>query len=306
MDDTRIDVKTVALYKAALHSKLGITFFRHGFMSAAVISQLEPTGIAAHSLLEGEQIVSVQSVLVENPLHAADLLRKAVGYIRVGRLLRRADFDPKEHARLVDAEREAGLDSWRRQEAVELVSRHIAEPERPPAPLVFNRKGHPPAQLPRLALPLSLPGVASSSSDPPGVSTLIDPAMPLSARVSKFGELLSVAASELFDYIQPGAQLRKQQHAAAVSVQAAFQRHAAQRGYLRQLDAALRLQSAARRRAARSALRDLQMEQYLQLQRNWAAMVVQEAFRRHLFHRKLRHLRVIPPPPSQIIVRTPA
>ena len=86
------------LYKETRDTKLGITFFRrdpqdNAAADAAIVSRIGPTGPAAGKLNVGERIMTVQGVRVEGPLHAARMLRESEGYMKIGKLPKRDDFD---------------------------------------------------------------------------------------------------------------------------------------------------------------------------------------------------------------------
>ena len=89
---------TVTLYKEDKDTKLGITFFRRDPQdgasgNSALVSRISPSGLAANELSVGERIMSVQGVSVEGPLHAARMLRESEGFMKIGKLPKRDDFD---------------------------------------------------------------------------------------------------------------------------------------------------------------------------------------------------------------------
>ena len=89
-------VETV--YKDTKDTKLGITFFRRDPQDdappdSAIVSRIGATGPAAGKLNVGERIMTVQGVPVQGPLHAARMLRESEGFLKIGKLPKRADFD---------------------------------------------------------------------------------------------------------------------------------------------------------------------------------------------------------------------
>lgn len=98
------------LYKESKDTKLGITFFRRDPQEAAssgsaLISRIGASGPAAGKLQVGERVMTVQGVPVEGPLHAARMLRESEGFMKIGKLPKRADFDEKlEYYQQLEAE----------------------------------------------------------------------------------------------------------------------------------------------------------------------------------------------------------
>jgi hypothetical protein len=98
------------LYKESKDTKLGITFFRRDPQDAAsrdsaLISRIGSMGPAAGKLHVGERVMTVQGVPVEGPLHAARMLRESEGFMKIGKLPKRPDFDEKlEYYQQLEAE----------------------------------------------------------------------------------------------------------------------------------------------------------------------------------------------------------
>ena len=98
------------LYKESKDTKLGITFFRrdpqdNASRDSALISRIGAAGPAAGKLSVGERVMTVQGVPVEGPLHAARMLRESEGFMKIGKLPKRPDFDEKlEYYQQLEAE----------------------------------------------------------------------------------------------------------------------------------------------------------------------------------------------------------
>ena len=87
----------VVLHKPTAATTLGLTMYKinpqaGGRAEAAIIRQVEPEGRADSLLRVGEQIVQVNGVAANGGMDAANLLREAVGDLRVMTRPARADF----------------------------------------------------------------------------------------------------------------------------------------------------------------------------------------------------------------------
>ena len=68
----------------------------------SIISRIGAQGPAAGKLNVGERIMTVQGVTVEGPLHAARMLRESEGFMKIGKLPKRGDFDANGNVNLAD------------------------------------------------------------------------------------------------------------------------------------------------------------------------------------------------------------
>ena len=285
------------LYKESKDSKLGITFFRrdpqeNASMDSALISRISPTGPAAGKLFVGERIMTVQGVPVEGPLHAARMLRESEGFMKIGKLPKRPDFDEKfEYYQQCEAEaaRAAMAAALPGQQPQSTPRTDAATPRGPGAASV-------PAHLASGLKPLNQQqgagGLQLNIGD--GLNTA---GAQISARaqealggIGAFWGQLSARANTQVSKIGSGltklgeiapTQANKELKAARM-IQKGWRAYAARGHFHEERGAVLMLQSAARRKKAQA------VRKYKETLMNWGAMVIQENYRRHRLREKAK------------------
>jgi len=285
------------LYKESKDTKLGITFFRRDPQDAAsrdsaLISRIGASGPAAGKLNVGERVMTVQGVPVEGPLHAARMLRESEGFMKIGKLPKRPDFDEK-------------LEYYQQLEA-----------EAARAAMAATLPGQQPQSTPRTDAPTPRgPGAGSSvpSQYASGLRPLNQPQQPqLSLNIGEglqtTGAQLSARAQEVTQGIgdwfgqlsaRAGTQVAKlgsginnlaeaiptqanKETKAARTIQKGYRAFAARGHFHEERGAVLMLQSAARRKKAQS------VRKYKATLVTWAAIVIQENYRRHKLREKAK------------------
>lgn len=276
--------KTVMVYKDTKDSKLGITFFRRdpqegGHEASAIISRIGATGPAAGVLEVGERIMSVQGAEVTGPLFAARMLRESEGYVKIVKLPKRDDFDEN-------------LEEYQAKEA------QLARD----AMVAANQIGQQPQSTPRTdaATPRGPGGGAMAAAaatygsglrplnQPPGINVGsiqpdANPLAQLSARASQglndlgntWGNLSARWTKGIQNIAEHIPTQSNKEMRAARTIQKAWRATAARGHFHEERGAVLMLQSAARRKKAQAVVR------YKQTLREWAAIVIQESYRKH-------------------------
>lgn len=264
----------MSIYKEAKHTKLGVTFFRQDQQpgapsTSALVSRVGETGPAAHQLEIGERIMSVQGTAVEGPLHAAKLLRESEGYLRVGKLPKRPDFDEN-------------LSEYLRLDA-ELVAAQLAPKPQPPKLNVEAAAAMPTGGGESEGFLNS----ARRHLDSISSINLGEQAGELTARgIRALGAVGTgvVDAVDAVAAVLPTQENRERR--AAVTIQTARRGAQARQRYGAERAALLLLQSSIRRKLA--ADQAGKVRRYKRTLENWAALVIQEARRNQIVRRKLR------------------
>lgn len=288
---------TVTLYKEDKDTKLGITFFRRDPQdgasgNSALVSRISPSGLAANELSVGERIMSVQGVSVEGPLHAARMLRESEGFMKIGKLPKRDDFD-------------ANLDRYQQMEQ-EAARNAMAqalpgqEPQRTPRTDAATPRGPGSGAMDAAAAkfsgglrPINQPGGLSINIG--GISEPTDVGAQLSARAQAVADdvasgfaQLSARAGNFFNKIGSGFNKLgeamptqgNQEYKAARIIQKGWRTYASRGHFHESRGAVLMLQSAARRKKAQAVVK------YKSTLQNWAAICIQEGYRRHKLRQK--------------------
>lgn len=298
----------ITLYKDSRDTKLGVTFFRrdpqdNASPGSAIVSRINAQG-AAHGKLEmGERIYQVNGTAVEGPLHAARLLRESEGFLKITKIPKRDDFD-------VNLERYQQIEAEAARQAM-AAALPGQEPQRTPRTDAATPRGGgtsagmvaAQAQYSSGLRPLN----QQAGGSPGGLQlnnmnlaqNLQEAGGQLSARTQEIaGNLgdqwgqLSARAGKWFDKVgknvsKVGELLPTQQNKetrSAVKIQKAWRSYGAQAHFHEERGAALMLQSAARRRKAQA------VRKYKETLISWAAIVIQEAYRKHKLKQKAKEL----------------
>ena len=288
----------VTLYKDTKDTKLGITFFRRDPQDgaqpgSAIISRIGATGPAAGLLNVGERIMTVQGVPVDGPLHAARLLRESEGFMKIGKLPKRADFDDNlERYQQIEAE------AARAAMAAALPGQTAQSTPRTDAATPRGPGGNVPTQFASGLRPLNQggpPGLDMSALDTTGAQlsaraqaaqqNIAEGWGQLSARAGKMFEGWGNKVAGLGEIIPTQA---NKETRAARKIQAAWRSCAARGHFHEERGAVLMLQSAQRRVKAQKAA------QYKKAMKHWAAVVIQERYRRYKLKQKKQALENTP------------
>jgi len=293
---------TITLYKEAKESKLGVTFFRRdpqegASPESAIISRIGSNGAASGKLEMGERILKVNGTIVEGPLHAARLLRESEGYLKIGKLPKRADFDanlPRYQELEAQAAREAMAAALPGQQPQSTPRTDAATPRGPGASAVpsqyssglrpLNQGGEQPGlqlNVASIGDGIQQAGGQLSARAIEAMGGLGENLGQLSARAGKWFEKVGNDINRAAELI-PTQQNRERW--AARTIQKRWRAYAARGHFHEERGAVLMLQSAARRKSA------VAVRKYKETLVNWAAIVIQEAWKRHQLRVKSKEL----------------
>ena len=286
------------LYKESKDTKLGITFFRRdpqesASTDSALVSRIGATGPAAGKLHVGERVVTVGGVPVEGPLHAARMLRESEGFMKIGKLPKRADFDANlelYQQKEAEAARLAMAAALPGQTAASTPRTDAPTPRGPGAgasvPLQYSQGLRPlDQQQPKLNLDigegLANTGAQLSARAQEALGGIGDFWGQLSARASNQVNKLGSGLGKIGEAVPTQA---NKEMKAARAIQKGWRAFAARGHFHEERGAVLMLQSAARRKKAQS------VRKYKTTLVNWAAIVIQENYRRHQLREKAKAL----------------
>lgn len=293
-------MQTVMIYKEKKESKLGVTFYRKdpqegGQEHAAIVSRLAQNAVSEGKLQPGERIMSIQGMAVQNPLHAARLLRESEGYLRIGKLPKRDDFDAN-YARYAEVEAENA------RKAMEAALPGQA-PQATPRTDAATPRGPNAATTPLLTglRVINQPGTPGSSSDNKveGLKLAIDTAganiqamqqqvaQATGEKVQEFqqniGNLSARAGSFFANLAASLPTENNKRNKAALRIQRVFRAFSARGQFHEERGAVLMLQAASRRKKAQEELNEKKMQK-----QDWAARGIQGSGKRMLRAKKAK------------------
>lgn len=295
--------ETVSVYKESKDTKLGITFFRRDPQddappNSAIVSRIGAQGPAKDILEVGQRITHVGGFEVEGPLHAAKMLRDSEGFLRITRLPKRDDFDANFERYMVKEQEaaRAALESALPGQTPQATPRTDAATPRGPGagaaiPQQFS-SGLRPLNAGGGAVPPTLnmnnlgDGLQTAGAQLSARSQQIQAEMAqnignLSARAGAFFQKLGNQINTAAEFIP--TQVNKETRAVK-KIQKAWRGYAARGMFHEERGAVLMLQAAQRRAKAKKVV------EYKKSLKYWAAVVIQERWRRYQIRKKAKAL----------------